>query len=101
MKKIVLKHNRKQNIVAIATGFFVALPVICLPIGLREGMTPGMAVSHAYNSVYGTVNNDSGEIVIEDWALVDSADQLVSADVGEDVGNACDDQDDPQDKWQK
>ena len=88
MKKIVLKHNRKQNIVAIATGFFVALPVICLPIGLREGMTPGMAVSHAYNSVYGTVNNDSGEIVIEDWALVDSADQLVSADVGEDVGNA-------------
>ena len=87
MKKIVLKHNRKQHILAIATGFFVALPVICLPIGLREGMTPGMAVSHAYNSVYGTVNNDSGEVVIEDWALVDSADQLVSADYGEDAGN--------------
>ena len=87
MKKIVIKHNRKQHILAIATGFFVALPVICLPIGLREGMTPGMAVSHAYNSVYGTVNNDSGEVVIEDWALVDSADQLVSADYGEDAGN--------------
>ena len=87
MKKIVLKHNRKQHIVAIATGFFVALPIVCLPIGLREGMTPAMAVSHAYNAVYGTVNNDSGEVVIEDWALVDSADQLVSADYGEDVGN--------------
>ena len=87
MKKIVLKHNRKQHIVAIATGFFVALPIVCLPIGLREGMTPAMAVSHAYNSVYGTVNNDSGEVVIEDWALVDSADQLVSADYGEDAGN--------------
>ena len=87
MKKIVLKHNRKQHIVAIATGFFVALPIVCLPIGLREGMTPAMAVSHAYNAVYGTVNNDSGEVVIEDWALVDSADQLVSADYGEDAGN--------------
>lgn len=85
MKKIVLKHNRKQHILAIATGFFAALPIICLPIGLREGMTPAMAVSHAYQSVFGTVTNDSGEVVIEDWALVGSADELVSSDYGEDV----------------
>ena len=81
MRKAVLKHNRKQHILAIAAGFFAALPVICLPIGLREGMTPAMAVSHAYESVFGTVNIRTGEVVLEDWALVSSADQLVSAHV--------------------
>ena len=82
---MVLKHNRKQHILAIATGFFAALPIICLPIGLREGMTPAMAVSHAYEAIFGTGNVESGEVVIEEWALVSSADELVSADVGEDV----------------
>ena len=80
---MVLKHNRKQHILAIATGFFAALPIICLPIGLREGMTPAMAVSHAYEAIFGTGNVESGEVVIEEWALVSSADELVSADVGE------------------
>lgn len=80
MKKTVLKHNRKQHILAIATGFFAALPVICLPIGLREGMTPAMAVSHAYESIFGKQNMKTGEVVIEEWALVSSADQLVSAE---------------------
>ena len=81
MKKIVLKHNRKQSIVAIATGFFAALPIICLPIGLREGMTPAMIVSQAYEQVFGTTSIHTGEVVIEEWALVSSADQLVSAQV--------------------
>ena len=66
MKKIVLKHNRKQHILAIATGFFAALPIICLPIGLRENMTPAMAVSHAYEAIFGKGNISSGEIVLED-----------------------------------
>jgi len=85
MKKAVLKHNRKQHILAIATGFFAALPIICLPIGLREGMTPAMAVSHAYEAIFGTGNVETGEVVIEEWALVSSADELISADVGEPV----------------
>ncbi len=83
MRKAVLKHNRKQHILAIATGFFAALPVICLPIGLREGMTPAMAVSHAYEAIFGAGNVETGEIVLEDWALVSSTDELISADVGE------------------
>ena len=85
MKKTVLKHNRKQHILAIATGFFAALPVICLPIGLREGMTPAMAVSHAYESIFGKRNMKTGEVVIEEWALVSSADQLVSAEYVQDT----------------
>ena len=85
MRKAVLKHNRKQHILAIATGFFAALPIICLPIGLREDMTPAMAVSHAYEAIFGTRNVSSGEVVIEEWALVSSADQLVSGTVSNDV----------------
>lgn len=85
MRKTVLKHNRKQHILAIATGFFAALPVICLPIGLREGMTPAMAVSRAYESVFGKQTIKTGEVVIEEWALVSSTDQLVSAEYNEDV----------------
>ena len=80
MKKVVFKHNRKQHIVAIATGFFAALPIICLPIGLREGLSPSLVVSRAYQSVFGVQKIDSGEVELEDWALVDSADDLVSAD---------------------
>ena len=87
MKKVVFKHNRKQHIVAIATGFFAALPLICLPIGLREGLSPSLVVSHAYQSVFGVQKIDNGEVEIEDWALVDSADQLVSADYSEPAGS--------------
>lgn len=86
MKKVVLKHNRKQHILTIATGIFVALPMVCFPLGLREGMTPNLVVSRAYKNTFGVQNTDSGEVVIEDWALVDSADQLVSADYSEEPG---------------
>ncbi len=85
MRKTVLKHNRKQHILAIATGFFAALPIICLPIGLREGMTPAMAVSHAYEAVFGTRNINTGEVVLEEWALVSTTDQMVSAAVNTDL----------------
>lgn len=83
MKKAVLKHNRKQSILAISAGFFAALPLICLPIGLREGMTPAMAVSHAYEAVFGTSYVQSNEVVIEEWALVSTADELISANVSD------------------
>ena len=86
MKKLVLRHNRKQHILTIATGIFVALPMICFPLGLREGMTPNLVVARAYKNTFGVQTIDSGEVVIEDWALVDSVDQLVSADYGDDAG---------------
>ena len=86
MKKLVLRHNRKQHILTIATGIFVALPMICFPLGLREGMTPNLVVARAYKNTFGVQTIDSGEVVIEDWALVDSVDQLVSADYGDDSG---------------
>ncbi len=83
MRKTVLKHNRKQHILAVATGFFAALPIICLPIGLRENMTPAMAVSHAYEAIFGKRNINTGEVVLEEWALVSSTDQMISAEVSQ------------------
>lgn len=83
MAKNHMQKNSKRNILAIATGFFAALPMICLPLGLREGVTPAMAVSHAHDVIFGTSNVQSGEIVLEDWALVSNTDELVSAYVGE------------------
>ena len=88
MRKTVLKHNRKQHILAVATGFFAALPIICLPIGLREDMTPAMAVSHAYEAIFGTRNINTGEVVLEEWALVSSTDQMISAEVCQDPETA-------------
>ena len=86
MKKIVFRHNRKQHILTIATGIFVALPMVCFPLGLHEGMTPNLVVARAYKNAFGTQTIDSGEVVLEDWALVDSVDQLVSSDYGEEPG---------------
>lgn len=87
MKKIVFKYNRKQHVLAVATGFFAALPILCLPIGLREGMSPSMAVSHAYEAVFGKENNEDGEVVLEDWALVGDKNELIDSDVGYDIDN--------------
>lgn len=80
MKRIVLRHNRKQSVLAVATAFFTAVPFICLPLGLRQSMSPAMTVSHAYGSVYGISNVQTGEVVIEDWALVSSSDELISVE---------------------
>ena len=54
MKKIVFRHNRKQHILTIATGIFVALPMVCFPLGLHEGMTPNLVVARAYKNAFGT-----------------------------------------------
>lgn len=66
-------------LVVITTGLFAALPVATLPIGLRAGMTPAMEVSRAYASVVGVENAIDEGVVIEEWALVSSDEELMSA----------------------
>ena len=78
MRKPVLRQNNKWGILSIATGLFAALPIICLPIGLREGMSPAMVVANANNRVNGVTNVETGEVVLEEWALVSSVDELSS-----------------------
>ena len=90
---MVFKHNRKQHILAIAVAFFAAVPAICLPIGVRAGASPGLTVSRAYTNVFGEEEEDP-EVVLEDWALIGSADEMQDADTGDEPGK--DDPSDPE-----
>ena len=59
---MVYKHNRKQHILAVIVGFFAAVPVICLPIGIRAGVSPALIISRAYAQVFG-IQEGAGTIV--------------------------------------
>ena len=75
---MVFKHNRNQHILAIAVALFAAAPAVCLPIGVRAGMTPGTRVAKAYANVFG-IDEEDEEAVIEDWALIGSDDEMEDA----------------------
>ncbi len=106
---MVFKHNRKQHILAIVVAFCAAIPLICLPIGVRAGISPAMVLAKAYAQVFGVSDAATGDVVIEDWALVSDDSQLVdastqsagdgttedsgtTADAGTDTGTAADTQ---------
>ena len=55
---MVFKHNRNQHILAIAVALFAAAPAVCLPIGVRAGMTPGTRVAKAYANIFGIDEED-------------------------------------------
>ncbi len=71
-----IKHNRKQYILSLVVGAAVAVPVLTLPIGVRVGIRPALAVSNAYKSAFGITEEygdfiSDDQVVIEDWAIVD------------------------------
>ena len=59
---LVYKRNRKQHVLAVIVGFFAAIPVICLPIGIRAGVSPALIISKAYAQVFG-IQEGAGTIV--------------------------------------
>ena len=81
---MVLKHNRKQYILSLVVGVAVAVPVLTLPIGVRAGIRPALAVSNAYKNVFGITEeygeflSDNEQVVIEDWAIVDDVDPVAT-----------------------
>ena len=74
---MVFKKNKKQHILAIIVGSAVAVPMISLPIGLRSGLSPALAVRQAYTNLFGNYEEDTG-VEIEDWALVNNEDEAFS-----------------------
>lgn len=83
---MVFKKNRKQHILAIAVGALVAIPVVALPIGIRKGISPALAVTKAYNAVFGTeADDENNEEVIEDWALVGEEGMVDVSEYSEDA----------------
>lgn len=87
---MVFKHNRKQHILALVVGFAVAVPVLCLPIGVRAGIRPALAVSNAYKAAFGITEeysnfiSDDEDVVIEDWAIVGDEGMVDSEDMSAD-----------------
>jgi len=68
---MIFKRNQKQHILAIIVAFAVAFPAIALPLGIRKGIAPVLAVSKAYKAIMGA-DEPSGNIEeaeVEDWAL--------------------------------
>ena len=65
-------------------GVAVAVPVLTLPIGVRAGIRPALAVSNAYKNVFGITEeygeflSDNEQVVIEDWAIVDDVDPVAT-----------------------
>ncbi len=69
MKRSVMMSNKKQPALVIATCFFAALPVICLPVSFGIGMSPGTIVAQANEALFGVTYAGNEEVVIEEWAL--------------------------------
>lgn len=76
---MVFKKNKKQHILAIIVGSAAAVPLICLPIGIRSGLSPAVAVRQAYTSIFGEDELDEG-VLVEDWALVNDGEDMISAE---------------------
>ena len=76
---MVFKKNKKQHILAIIVGSAAAVPLVCLPIGIRSGLSPALAVRQAYTSIFGMDELEEGDI-IEDWALVLDESDMISAE---------------------
>ena len=87
---MVFKKNSKQHILALVIGAAVAIPVLTLPIGVRAGIRPALAVSNAHKTLYGLNNeyneiiSDDEQVIIEDWAIVGDEGLEDSTDVEED-----------------
>ncbi|MBP5654303.1 MAG: C40 family peptidase [Clostridiales bacterium] len=76
---MVFKKNKKQHILAIIVGSAAAVPLVCLPVGIRSGLSPALAVKQAYASIFGMDELEEGD-VIEDWALVSKEEDMISAE---------------------
>ena len=72
---MVFKHNNKQHILALAVGAAIATPILALPIGVRAGIRPALAVSNAYKTTFGVNEeyseflSDEDSVEVEDWAI--------------------------------
>ena len=49
---MAFKKNARQYILAIAVCMSVAIPVLCLPVGLRDSVSPALKVRRAYAATF-------------------------------------------------
>ena len=49
---MAFKKNARQYILAIVVCISVAIPVLCLPVGMRDGVSPALRVRRAYAATF-------------------------------------------------
>ena len=67
------EFNSKKSILALIVSVSVALPIVCLPLGLREGLSAALRVRSAYNTAFPPQEEVEPELPAEEVAdIVDS-----------------------------
>ncbi len=73
-----MKNGIKRTILASTIIATVAVPVSALPLGIYSDREASGIVRYAYAAAYPEENNEEQpEVLIEEWALVSDADELV------------------------
>lgn len=62
---MAFKKNARQYILAIVVCMSVAIPVLCLPVGLRDGVSPALKVRRAYAATFPEDEKTEEELAAE------------------------------------
>lgn len=65
---MAFRKNARQYILAIAVCVSVAVPVLCLPVGIRDGVSPSLKVRRAYAATF-PEDEKTPEQIAEEEAL--------------------------------
>lgn len=65
---MAFRKNARQYILAIIVCVSVAIPVLCLPVGLRDGVSPSLKVRRAYAATFPEEVKTEEEIAAEEAA---------------------------------
>lgn len=73
------RKNPKQHLLSVIVCFSIAFPIVCLPLGIRKGVSPSIAVRRAYAATIEQeqIEEQNGELV-QEWAT----DGITVPDVG-------------------
>ncbi|MBQ4271965.1 MAG: C40 family peptidase [Clostridiales bacterium] len=80
-------RNPKTYILAIIVCISVAVPVLCLPMGMKSS-NPSLTLRKAYAATFPEPEEEEEEVLVEDWALVSEGDTLIDVSNGGTVSGA-------------
>ena len=75
------KKNPKSYILSIIVCCSVAIPIVCLPLGMKSS-NPSLTVRKAYAATFPEPEEEEEEVLVEDWALVSEGDELIDVSNG-------------------
>lgn len=79
---MVFKRNPNQNLLSIIICISVAAPIVCLPVGIGNGVNPKIAVKRAYADTFPN-QEIVEEVTVEDWAIAPIEPVILDDESGE------------------